>query len=361
MPRLLIAASGTGGHIFPALTIAEELADSWEISWLGVPDRLEKKVVPRKYQMSTIEVRGSKSGWIGKFFYFSRLLLSTFKVICLLKKKEIQIVFTTGGYISAPAILASKICGIKVILHESNAFPGKVTRLLGRFCDEVALGLPVANQYLRSSRTVVTGTPVRSSFFLRHPLPSWVPHGVDPLIVVMGGSQGAVGLNNMFREVIPWLLNQNCRIVHITGNNDEVSTIEDSRFVERDFVNDTSSLIQHADLVVSRAGAGALSEFALCKTPAILIPYPYSADNHQEFNAAYAAKLGAALIIHQSELSTRGLRRAIKLLLDSYYSSSKSQSDDLLNQMRNGMDQMAVRDAHFRLVAILNQYTQSLR
>ena len=132
-------------------------------------------------------------------------------------------------------ILASKVCGIKVILHESNAFPGKVTRLLGRFCDEVALGFPVANKYLRSSRTIVTGTPVRSSFFLRHPLPSWVPQGVGPLIVVMGGSQGAVGLNHMFREVIPWLLNQNCRIVHITGNNDEVSTIKDSRFVERDF------------------------------------------------------------------------------------------------------------------------------
>ena len=123
-------------------------------------------------------------------------------------------------------------------------------------------------------------------------------------------------------------------------------------------MDDISSLIQHANLVVSRAGAGALSEFAVCKTPAILIPYPYSADNHQEFNAAYAAKFGAALIIHQSDSNTRGLRRAIKLLLDSHYSYSKNQSDDLLQQMRNGMAQIAIRDAHLRLAAILKQHTQ---
>ncbi len=358
MPRLLIAASGTGGHIYPALTIAEGLDDSWEISWLGVPDRLEKKIVPNKYHMSTISVSGLHSSLIMRFFYISRLLFSTFRVIHILKKRGINIVFTTGGYIAAPAIIASKICGIKVILHESNAFPGKVTRLLGRFCNEVALGFPIANHHLKSCRTIVTGTPVRNSFFLSNPLPLWVPKGTDPLIVVIGGSQGAVGLNSMFREVIPWLLSEGCRIVHIIGNNDEELVIDDSNFVERHFVDDMSGLLQNADLVISRAGAGTLCELAVCNLPAIFIPYPYAADNHQECNAAYAAKFGAALIIHQSKSGKTGLKRAIKLLLDSYYSSKQNQSDNLLDQMRRGMNKIAIKDSHHRVVDILKQYTQ---
>ncbi len=358
MTRLLIAASGTGGHIFPALTIAEALDDTWEINWLGVPDRLEKEVVPKKYPMITIQVSGLKAGFIRSFFYVLKLLFSTFQVINLIKRRKIKIVFTTGGYIAAPAILASKICGIKVILHESNAFPGKVTRFLGRFCDEVALGFPIAKKYLNNCRTVVTGTPVRSSFFVRKALPCWVPEGVDPLIVVIGGSQGAVGLNYMFREVAPWLLKQGCRIVHITGSNDESSVIGDHRFVERNFIDDISPLLQNADLVISRAGAGTLSELAICNCPAILVPYPYAADNHQEFNALYAAQFGAAVLIHQSKSCTIGLRKILKMLLDSYSSSSRnSQSDDLITNMRKGMDQIAIRDAHLNLVDIIKKYT----
>ncbi len=356
MFRLLIAASGTGGHIFPALSVAESLPQSWEISWLGVPNRLESQIVPGKFHLTTISVNGLQSQGIRKFFDGCKLLFSTISVIRLIRKKKIQIVFTTGGYIAAPAIIGSKLCGIKVVLHESNAFPGKVTRFLGRFCNQVALGVPIAAEKLKGCQLIFTGTPVRRTFLEAKSLPDWVPNGFGPLIVVIGGSQGAIGLNCMVREIIPWLLEHGCRVVHIIGKNETSSTVDNSKFVERVFVEDMPGLLQHADLAISRAGAGSLSELAVCNTPAILIPYPAAADEHQDFNAAYAAQFGAALIIHQGSSGVPTLRRSIKRFLDSYFSTLEN-SDNLLKKMQEGMQKLGVRDAHLRVANLLKRYT----
>ncbi|WP_269623566.1 UDP-N-acetylglucosamine--N-acetylmuramyl-(pentapeptide) pyrophosphoryl-undecaprenol N-acetylglucosamine transferase [Prochlorococcus marinus] len=354
MVRLLIAASGTGGHIFPALSVAEELPVSWEISWLGVPSRLENVLVPKKFQMTLIPVDGLQGNGLKKVFQLIKLIASSFLVIRLIRRKRIQVVFSTGGYIAAPAIIASKICGVKVILHESNAFPGKVTRLLGIFCDEVALGIPHAKEKLISCKTICTGTPVRKSFLLKHALPRWVPQGCSPLIVVMGGSQGAVGLNNIIKEILPTLLSRGFRIVHITGENSALG-IKNRNLVEKTFTNDIPGLFQHAHLVITRAGSGALSELAVCGTPAIFVPYPYAADNHQECNAVYAALHGGAFIIHQHQSSSKTLQKTIELLFRGYLSNNSIQND-LLEQMSKGMKRIASSKAHLKLVKILISY-----
>ncbi len=356
MPRLLIAASGTGGHIFPALAVAEALPNSWNIFWLGVPDRLESKVVPKKYPITSIRVSALQARGIRKIFQIIKLLFSTVDVIRLIRRKKIEIVFTTGGYIAAPSIIGSKLCGIPVVLHESNAFPGKVTRFFGRLCDQVALGLPNAVENLHGCRTVFTGTPVRNSFLVNNDLPSWVPNGRGPLVVVMGGSQGAIGLNRMVIEIVPWLLNEGCRLVHITGRHDKTSFPKVENYVDQPFTVDIPGLLQHADLVISRAGASALSELAVCNTPTIFIPFPYAADNHQDCNASYAARFGAALIVHEDLSGEKTLRRVIKPLIQK--DSSTLPSDGLLNNMRQGMKKIAVQDAHLRLVDILKIYSQ---
>ena len=148
MPRLLIAASGTGGHIYPALSFADSLSSSWEIEWLGVPNRLEVELVPKKYNLIKLKVGGLQGNIFRKMFDLCKLLFASIQVSILLRQKKINVIFTTGGYISAPCILGAKIAGIPVLLHESNAIPGKVTRLMGRFCDHVALGIPSASEYL---------------------------------------------------------------------------------------------------------------------------------------------------------------------------------------------------------------------
>jgi len=322
MPRLLIAASGTGGHIYPALSFADSLPNSWKIEWLGVPNRLEIDLVPKKYNLIKLKVGGLQGNIFRKMFDLYKLLFASIRVSFLLRQKKINVVFTTGGYISAPSILGAKLTGIPVVLHESNAIPGKVTRLLGRFCDHVALGIPSASKYLPGCRTSFTGTPVRSEFFLDQSLPSWAPLGDGELIVVMGGSQGAIKMNEMVRNILPWLLDKGCRVIHLTGKNDcfykKLDKVDShANLVVRQFSNEISALLRNADLAISRAGSGAICELMVTKTPSILIPFPSSADQHQEQNASYMARYGGAVIVNQHDPQKDILKNTISNLLDS--------------------------------------------
>ena len=322
MPRLLIAASGTGGHIYPALSVAELVSNSWEIEWLGVPDRLEVELVPRKYNLTKLKVGGLQGNIFRKICNLCKLLFASFEVSILLRKKKINVIFTTGGYISAPSILGAKIAGIPILLHESNAIPGKVTRLLGKFCDHVAVGIPSASDYLLGCRTSFTGTPVRSEFFLEQALPSWVPSGEGALIVIMGGSQGAIKMNEMVRNILPWLIERGYRVVHLTGKTDcfygDLNKYKSyPNLAIRQFSDEIPALLKNADLAISRAGAGAIYELMVTKTPSILIPFPNSTDQHQEFNAAYMAKFGGAVIVNQHDPEKKTLKNTISNLIDS--------------------------------------------
>ena len=322
MPRLLIAASGTGGHIFPALTFADSLPNSWEIEWLGVPNRLEIELVQKKYNLILLKVGGLQGNIFRKIFELFKLLFASIKVSILLRQKKIDVIFTTGGYISAPSILGAKLTGIPILLHESNAIPGKVTRLLGRFCDHVALGIPSASDYLPRCKTSFTGTPVRSDFFLEQALPNWVPLGEGILILIMGGSQGAQKMNEMIRNILPWLLEKGFRVVHLTGKKDyfyrNLAKIKTHpNLVIKEFSNEIPALLQNADLAISRAGAGAICELMVTKTPAILIPFPQSTDHHQDLNAAYMAKFGGAVIVNQNNSEESTLKNIISNLLRS--------------------------------------------
>tara|TARA_B100000700_G_scaffold327587_1_gene442598 strand:+ start:818 stop:1993 length:1176 start_codon:yes stop_codon:yes gene_type:complete len=322
MPRLLIAASGTGGHIYPALSLAEVLEKSWEIQWLGVPNRLEIELVPKKYNLIKLKVGGLQGNFVRKILELFKLFFASIKVSFLLRQKKIDVIFTTGGYISAPVILSAKLTGTPILLHESNSMPGKVTRLLGRFCDHVALGIPSASEYLPRCETTFTGTPLRTEFFLDQSLPTWVPSGEGILIVVMGGSQGAKKMNEMVRNDLPCLLEMGCRVVHLTGKNDffyqELSKVKTHpNLVVRDFSNEIPALLQNADLAISRAGAGAICELMVTKTPSILIPFPQSTDQHQELNAVYMAALGGAIIINQNNHKENILKDIVSNLLTS--------------------------------------------
>ena len=353
MTRLLIAASGTGGHLFPALAVAEAMPESWSIRWLGVPDRLETSLVPKTYNLITVQAGGLQGRGISKLIQLFRLIGAGFTVRQLIRQQKIKVVFTTGGYIAAPAILGALLSQCPVVLHESNAVPGRVTKLLGRFCNVVAVGLPAATERIPGSRPQMTGTPVRQAFLDTQPLPPWVPEGTGPLLVVMGGSQGAVGLNRMVRPVLPDLLQRGCRVVHLTGRNDpEVGSIQHPLLAERPFSDEIPGLLQHADLVISRAGAGSLSELAVCSTPAVLVPFPQAADRHQDANAACAAEFGGAVIVHQHEPGHPALSNSLERLLARRLNPESSLSDPLPS-MRDGMNELAVREADQDLAALV--------
>jgi UDP-N-acetylglucosamine--N-acetylmuramyl-(pentapeptide) pyrophosphoryl-undecaprenol N-acetylglucosamine transferase len=169
----------------------------------------------------------------------------------------------------------------------------------------------------------------------------------------MGGSQGALGLNRMVRAVLPELLELGCRVVHLTGSNyPDVGELQHSRLVECRFSDDIPGLLQHADLAISRAGAGSLSELAVCGTPSILVPFPQAADQHQDANAACASELSGAVIVHQHAPDHAALGNCIRRLLGGRLGDADARPE-LLEQMRAGMDELAKRDADAQLARLL--------
>ncbi|MBE9114454.1 undecaprenyldiphospho-muramoylpentapeptide beta-N-acetylglucosaminyltransferase [Lusitaniella coriacea LEGE 07157] len=342
--RLLIAASGTGGHLFPALAVAQRLTDC-EIEWLGVPNRLEQTLIPEHYPLHAIDLEGFQTRLgFGTLRILRRFAASILQVKRLLVERNIQAVFTTGGYIAAPAILAARLQGLPVILHESNALPGKVTRWLAPFCTTVALGFKDAAKYLATSRTVWVGTPVRSSFLEPQTLDLPIPK-TAPLIVVVGGSQGAVAVNQLVRQAAADWFDAGAYVVHLTGNCDpNADSLHHPQYFPLSFYENMAGLLQRATLAVSRAGAGTLAELAATQTPALLIPYPFAAEDHQTFNAREFEKLGAALLYPQEELTSQHLSDEVLRLLN---------APDLLGEMRDRTAALMVRDSAERIAALL--------
>lgn len=329
--RLLIAASGTGGHLFPAIATAAQLNDC-HIEWLGVPDRMETQLVSSLYPLHTIAVEGFQQRFgLGTVRILGGLAGSILQVRKLLKAGKFQGVFTTGGYIAAPAILAARSLGLPVILHESNVFPGKVTRWFSPFCTKVAIGFEATADYLPRAKTVVAGTPVRSQFLARQPLNLPIPDSV-PVILVMGGSQGAVAVNQLVRECAPAWFDAGAWVIHLTGNNDpDAESLKHEQYLSMPFYDNVASLLQRANLAISRSGASAMTELAVTGVPSILIPYPHAADDHQRFNAEVFGASEAAVVFRQSELTADVLQsKVLYLLRDAEYLAKMSQAASTL-------------------------------
>ena len=344
-PRLLIAASGTGGHLFPALAVAEKLPN-YQIEWLGVSDRLEQTLVPDCYTLHTIPVEGFQQRFGLKTIQITfRFLTSVFQVQRIIKEKQIDAVFTTGGYIAAPAILAARLQKIPAVIHESNFIPGKVTRFLSRWCDTVALGFAGTAQYLPKVDTVHVSTPVRSQFLTSQSLDLDIPNDA-PLIIVIGGSQGAVAVNKLVREAATAWFELGAVVVHLTGKNDpDVDSLQHPHYICLPFYENMAGLLQRANLAISRAGAGTLTELAVTKTPAILIPYPYAAEDHQAYNAQVFADVEAAIVYRQEQLTANILRDRVLELL---------QSSTQLEKMSEKTATLAITDSADRLASIIN-------
>lgn len=350
--RLLIAASGTGGHLFPAIALAEQLPD-YQIEWLGVPNRLETTLVPKQYKLNIIEVEGFQKGFgISSLLTLGKLCGSILQVRKILKQGKFDGVFTTGGYISGPAVIAARSLGLPVILHESNALPGKVTRFFGLWCNAVAVGFEAAAQYLPKNKTIYTSTPVRSAFLdqgIAASLDLPIPQDV-PVIVVFGGSQGAVSVNKLVRESASVWFETGAYVVHLTGDQDpEADSLKHPQYISMPFYNNMAALLHRANLAISRSGAGSITELAVCGTPAILIPYPYAAEDHQTYNAQVYTTAGAGILFQQKELTPEKLQTQVLELL---------QSPEQLQQMSVKAKTVAVPESAEKLAQLVREVVE---
>jgi len=336
--NLFVAASGTGGHIFPALAVSKEVEDDWNIHWLGIQQRLDANFIPQKYILKTLNIKTPRKS-IFLFYQYIEILMSTFQIIRILKEKKINLVFTTGGYISAPTIVASKLLRIPVIIHESNLIPGMVTKYFGFLCNYVFLGFKKTNSYLRNCKTIFTGTPLRDQFYKSHPLPEWVPKGKGPLLIVMGGSQGAKAINQILNESLEFLMKKQFRIVHIIGecNQQSFNVKNSNNYVQKKFTNEIAALIQNCDLVISRSGAGTINELIETEKPSILIPFPYSKNNHQEKNAMILAESGGSVLMNQNKISKEVFEETLERIFRIKTKNGKNYYE-ILDLMKKNME-----------------------
>lgn len=348
--RLLIAASGTGGHLFPALALAQQLPD-YQIEWLGVPNRLEQTLVPKEYPLFTIPVEGFQGGLSLKTLKVAwGLVISVFKVRKLLKSHKIGVICTTGGYIAGPTVVAARSLGIPVILHEANFIPGKVTKLFASSFQTIALGFAGTAQFLPKVKTVWVSTPVRSLFREPQPLDLPIPENM-PLIVVAGGSQGAVSVNQQIRPCVAAWVEAGAYIVHLTGKNDpDAETFSHANYLALPFYENMAGLLQRANLAISRSGAGTLTELAVTKTPSILIPYPFAAEDHQSYNAKVFEEAGAAQVYSQKQLTPAILENVVLDLL---------RSPEKLTVMAEAASSLAIIDSAEKLADLVRQAVKS--
>lgn len=307
--KLLVMAGGTGGHVFPALAVADELrAQGWEICWLGTKDRMEAQLVPnhgipiRFIQISGLRGKGLKALALAPW----HILRAVWQARKIIKDFQPNAVLGMGGYVSGPGGIAAKLCGVPIILHEQNAIAGFTNKWLAKIATRVLQAFPGA-----FADAQVVGNPVRQQLFsMDAPETRFAERTGKLRVLVVGGSQGARVLNQTLPKVVD-VLKDKLEVRHQVGkgaleqvrawygeNADKVALSE--------FIDDMASAYAWADVVICRSGALTVCELAAVGTPAIFVPFQHK-DRQQYLNAKFLADAGAAEIIEQADLTPEAL------------------------------------------------------
>lgn len=315
--KAIITGGGTGGHIYPALAIANELCRrvaDMDILYVGSKG-MESRIVPEAgYNFTAIDVSGiDRTSMLKAGKSLVKFPYSFFQARDIIKQFQPDFILGTGGYVSFPVVLAGTYFAPKTFIHEQNAYPGLANRQLARRVDCTMLTFAEAQEYLQAKRIKVTGLPVRQEFFRVTPEAARQALGLNNnwfTLIAFGGSRGAATINRAMLEAIDQLQEQNLQIIWITGRDsfEDLSQQAKERLNSRcraeikimPYMNNIEQAMAAAHLAVCRAGASTLAELAVLGLPAILVPYPYAAENHQEKNArALVEKKAAAMVIDE--------------------------------------------------------------
>jgi len=324
--RCVIAGGGTGGHLFPGIAVASELKrrfEKGEILFVVGLQRKESEILSRYgYRLTSIDVEGLKGrGWKKGFIVLVKLPKSVFQSASIIKEFSPAFVLGMGGYSAGPLCLAAKLAGVPTAIHEQNSYPGLTNRLLSRFVDRIFVSFEESMAHFKTRSPLLTGNPVRNEFFSD----SGKDHrGRDKFtILVVGGSQGARAINEVFTEALTYLNSKgrSFDVVHQTGERDYQRVVDDYRDKGLEgepvpFIKDMATAYRFADVVVSRAGATTIFELAALGKPSVLIPYPYATNQHQEINARNMVRVGGAEMIRQSDLTGKGLAQTLMKYMD---------------------------------------------
>lgn len=348
MRRALIACGGTGGHLAPGIALAEELVSrGWACELLISKKQVDALLVKKYEQFEYDSIPGSAMSLSPiRFARFVWDLLAGIR-LCILKirRKRPDAVIGFGGFLSAPALMAGAIMRVPVAIHEANRIPGRVTRLASRFANRLYLPPDVNLKSARPGRTFHVGMPIRNEIEKRERADAKRQLGFDPsrkLALVFGGSQGARSLNEWMEASMEPLARESIQMYCLTGNREQEArerrfpskTGESVKSVIEGFSDRMALLLSAADLAVSRSGAGSIAEIIRCRTPSILIPYPYAADNHQYYNAKRVVEDGGGLLLNHDSME-----RLLEIVLQTI------RNDDLLKRFESSLEKMDRVDA----------------
>lgn len=357
-PQLCIAGGGTGGHVFPALALADVTRRRWpgiEVSFVGAERGLEAKVLPERgekvllLRIHSVHGAGMAQKLRVLFWELPRAVLGIWRAW---RPARPHLVVGVGGYASVAGVIAAVIRRIPVVLYEQNAVPGMVNRRLARFCNAVMLGFAAAAEHLPGIPCEYTGNLVAEAIRQTQRRGHDLPH-----LIVLGGSQGAQVFNENLPAVCHLLREAGhaFRVTHVAGAPERIAALLDA-YAEAgvdaevlDFCHDMPALYARADLILARSGAMTVCESAAVGLPAIFVPLPHAADNHQYYNAQAVVAIGGAVMFEQDRLDAESLAETIGELL---FDASR------LKKMGEAVRQAQPADSEARMLAVLGRWLE---
>lgn len=349
---IVIAAGGTGGHVFPALAVANKLLEKdFSVVWVGSEAGLENNVVPENgIELRNIAVSPLRGGGLVRkvtgLFNLVRAISSSLKIV---RSENPRAVLGMGGYVAGPVCLAARLGGFRMVLHEQNAVAGFTNRHLQRFANRVLEAMP--NTFAKDAKVLCTGNPLRRQMLQVQEPESRYSERHGPIrVLVIGGSQGARALNKLVPDAISKLdtefeVTHQCGVRWMEETRGAYAVLDSSPSARVDiveFIDDMANAYSTADVIICRSGAMTVAEIAAVGVAAILIPFPSAVDDHQTANGQYLVDAGAALMFSESELTAQALAEQLNSL-----------DRDTLKIMAVAAHSVAKRDATDRVVAEL--------
>ena len=344
--RVIISAGGSGGHIYPALSIIEKIKENEpnsEFLYIGTHNRMEKDIIP-KYNIpfESIEIYGFDRKRIMKNFRTVKCFLKSLKKCRkLIKNFNPDVVIGVGGYVTGPVLYSAHKLGYKTFIHEQNSFPGKANNFISNFADKIAVSFPSSIKKFPEYKTVFTGNPCsenalkvkeanKSDFNLSDN---------KKLVLFVMGSLGSSKINDFLINTMSLFNNKEYEILFVTGNSSYEDVIK-NKFPDNvhvvPYIDNMTRIMKKTDVIVSRAGASTLSEIIALNIPSILIPSPYVAENHQFKNALDLIEKDAALLIEEKNLKGDILVRTIDNLIN---------DEEKINDMKNNLQELSINDS----------------
>lgn len=332
--KVIVTAGGTGGHIYPALSVIEKILSEKgnEVLYIGTKNRMESKLIPEKgIPYVGLDIYGLSKTNIPRDIKNIYLVMNSYsKCKKIMKEFKPDYVIGFGGYVTLPVLLAAHKYKIRCAIHEQNKLPGKTNRFLSKYVDTTFVSFDENNNYFKNE-VILSGNPCGEKAITTKKVDK-TTLGFDKnkrLIIIVMGSLGSEVVNNRLKDFITNFNDKDKEILFITGNSsyEEFSNIKNDGVKIVPFINDLSGLMSSADIIISRAGASTISEILALNKPSILIPSPYVANNHQYYNALELKNKNLCYMIEQKDLDTNSLNEGIKYIL--------MNEKDMINNLKN--------------------------